>query len=331
MVVPFSVLELLGLRPGNANYAMLRAIKSVYVKSKAARLVSLLGAVLLTVVPRRLACYRQLEPFFQGKVGLEIGGPTGKFRRSGLLPVYAVASRIDNCNFSNNTIFEGRIKEGDTFHFDKRCAPGHQYIAEATDLAAIASASYDFVLSSHTLEHVANPLLAVSEWTRVLKEDGLFVLVLPHRDGTFDHNRPVTSLAHLIQDFQQERTEADLTHLEEAVRLHDLATDPHVSDLDSFREMSERNMENRRLHHHVFDTRLAVEVVHHLGLQILAVEVFKPYDIFVVARKPMPGQEVRNEEFRGINAAPVWHSPFPSDRVGISGPRRHCKAGADKG
>jgi SAM-dependent methyltransferase len=294
---------------------MFEIVRTVYVKSRAASVAVFLGTLFRTVIPRCLACYRQLKPFFQGKVGLEIGGPTGKFRRSGLLPVYAVAHRVDNCNFSSNTIFEGIIKEGATFHFNRRRAPGHQYVAEATDLGAIASASYDFVLSSHTLEHVANPLLALSEWTRVLKEEGLFVLVLPHRDGTFDHNRPVTSMAHLIQDCERPVTEADLTHLEEALRLHDLATDPHVSDFDSFREMSERNIENRRLHHHVFDTRLAVEVVHQVGLQILAVEVFRPYDIFVLARKRIRGQVVQNEGYRGIDAAPVWHSPFPSDRV----------------
>ena len=294
---------------------MFRMIKKVYVKSGAAAVAVSLGTVFRSVIPRRLACYQQLEPFFQSKIGLEIGGPTGKFKRSGLLPVYTVADRIDNCNFSNNTIFEGSIIEGATFHFDKRRAPGNQYIAEATNLSSIASASYDFVLSSHTLEHVANPLQALLEWIRVLKEAGVLVLVVPHRDGTFDHNRPVTSLAHLIQDFERQMTEADVTHLEEALRLHDLATDPHVSDFDSFREMSERNMENRRLHHHVFDTHLAVEVVHHIGLQILAVEVFKPYDIFVVAQKPIRGQEVQNERFRGIDRAHGWNSPFPSDQA----------------
>jgi len=290
-------------------------IKKIHSKLKADGISGLLGAVYRRVLPHRLTSYQHCKPFFQNKIGLEIGGPSGMFKRSGLLPVYTVAARIDNCNFGHQTVWEGAIKEGATFHYDKRRAPGNQYIAEATNLGHIASASYDIVLSSHTLEHVANPLQALSEWTRALKEKGLLVLVVPHRDGTFDHRRPVTSLAHFIQDFEQQITEGDLTHLEEILRLHDLSKDSLAGDFEAFKQRGKRNLENRCLHHHVFDTRLAVDVIHHLGLQILAVEVRHPHDIFVIAQKPMRGQDVQNDGFRGIHTAPSWLSPFPSDHL----------------
>jgi len=38
----------------------------------------------------------------------------------------------------------------------------------------------DFVFSSHTLEHLERPWEALSEWTRVLKSDGVLFLYLPH-------------------------------------------------------------------------------------------------------------------------------------------------------
>jgi hypothetical protein len=141
------------------------------------------------------------------------------------------------------------------------------------------------------------------------------MLVLPHRDGTFDHRRPVTSLAHFIQDFEQQITEGDLTHLEEILKLHDLSKDPLAGDFEAFKQRSERNLENRCLHHHVFDTRLAVEVIHHMGLQILAVEVGHLLHILVIAQKPMRGIEVQNDGFRAIHTAPSWLSPFPSDHL----------------
>ena len=125
----------------------------------------------------------------------------------------------------------------------------------------------------------------------------------------------MTSLVHLIQDFEEQITERDLTHLEEILELHDLAKDPGAGDFESFKQRSHRNLQNRCLHHHVFDTRLAVEVINHVGLQVLAVEVFKPYDIFLVTQKPIQGQEVQNEQFRGIDTTPKWHSPFPSDQA----------------
>jgi hypothetical protein len=60
------------------------------------------------------------------------------------------------------------------------------------------------VLSSHCLEHVANPILALREWLRVMTPDGTLVLVLPHKEGTFDHQRPTTTLGHMIDDYERE-------------------------------------------------------------------------------------------------------------------------------
>ena len=74
-------------------------------------------------------------------------------------------------------------------------------IRDATSLDGIEDASYDVVLASHTLEHIANPLLALSEWRRVVGADGHLVLVLPHLENTFDHRRPVTTLEHIEADF----------------------------------------------------------------------------------------------------------------------------------
>lgn len=289
-------------------------INKIYAKFKYQGISGLLNAVFSRVLLRRLAFYKHCKSFFESKTGLEIGGPSGIFGRAGLIPVYTVAARIDNCNFGDHTIWEGKINEGDTFYFDKQRAPGRQYVAEASNLSCIASASNDFVLSSHCLEHVANPLLALAECTRVLKEEGLLVLVVPHRDGTFDHHRPVTPLEHLIQDFDRQTTEGDMTHLEEILRLHDLTKDPGASDFQAFKQRSILNLEKRCLHHHVFDSRLAVETVHHVGLQILSVEVFRPCHIVVIGQKPKPGQEVQNDRFRGIHTTPCWLSPFPSDR-----------------
>lgn len=291
-------------------------INKISVKLKSEGISGLLRAVSNRILPPpRLDYYQHYKPFFDEKIGLEIGGPSGIFRRRGLLPVYSVAACIDNCNFGDQTIWEGTIKQGATFHYDKQHAPGNQYIAEATNLNGIASTAYDFILSSHVLEHVANPIQALSEWIRVLKEQGLLVLVVPHKDGTFDHRRPVTSLAHMIQDFEQQSTEGDMTHLEEILTFHDLAKDPGAGDFQLFKQRSEKNLQNRTLHHHVFDTRLAIEVVHHMGLQIRAVEVLHPYHIFLIAQKPIRGAEVQNDQFRRTQTAPVWRSPFPSDQL----------------
>jgi SAM-dependent methyltransferase len=274
-----------------------------------------LRAVVGRVFAPRAHCFRESGPLLASKVGLEIGGPSSVFSRRGLFPVYAVVGGLDNCNFSPNTLWKGAIREGSTFRYDKEHAPGHQYILEASDLAVIPSNTYDFVLSSHTLEHTANPLRALQEWLRVLKAHGLLVLVLPHKDGTFDHRRPVTPLEHIIEDFERGTTEEDLTHLPEILALHDLSRDPEAGDFAAFKVRSEGNVENRCLHHHVFDSEAVVRLIDHLGLELHAVEPIRPYHIFAVAEKLSKGQLAHNELFRGSGAEYRRRSPFPSDRL----------------
>jgi SAM-dependent methyltransferase len=290
-------------------------VQKVAKKWKSEGLPGLVRAVRRRIVGNRLKCYRSLRPLFRDKKGLELGGPSWTFTKTGQFPVYQIAACIDNCNFFRKTIWEGEIREGASFRFNPSRPAGHQYILEATELTTIGSEAYDFVLSSHMLEHSANPIKALSEWLRVVRPGGTLLLVLPHRDGTFDHRRPITPLEHLIDDFRRDTSEADLTHLPEILELHDLAMDPPAGTPEQFKERSQKNLENRCLHHHVFDTALVVALIDHMGLQICAVEVTLPYNIYFVARKPARGQKPDNSPFLADDAEYHRQSPFPSDRV----------------
>jgi SAM-dependent methyltransferase len=254
------------------------------------------------------------EECFLGKKGIEIGGPSRIFSKGGAFPVYSIVGQLDNCNFGNITVWEGSIEQGQTFQFDKRKPPGRQYVLEATDMKIIDSGTYGFLLSSHALEHSANPILALSEWVRLLKNDGVIVLVLPHKDATFDHRRPVTTLEHLIADFDAGMGEGDLTHMEEILDLHDLDRDPEAGGFDAFKERSKHNVENRCFHQHVFDTCLAVELVDYMGLQIKAVETIYPMHILVVAQK-VQEECCDNSFFTSETALYRRTSVFFSDRI----------------
>ena len=275
----------------------------------------LIEAVQYRLVHRRLRSARVVRRLVANKAGLELGGPTALFMRDGLLPLYGAVGALDNVNFSHRTVWEGSIDEGPTYVYDARRPAGTQFILEASDLRRIPAERYDFVLSSHTLEHTANPLKALREWIRVLKNEGVLVLVLPHKQGTFDHRRPVTALAHLVDDERRGTSEDDVTHLAEILALHDLDRDHAAGDHASFRARSERNIENRCLHHHVFDTTLAVEMVNLVGMQVLSVEAAPVHHIFVIAKKPRRGQPADNTVFLGPNAAYRMRSPFSVDRA----------------
>ncbi len=234
----------------------------------------------------RARSFQAYQGLFSGKRGIEIGGPSQVFTKGGIFPLYPIVGYLDNCNFGDVTVWEGDIRQGHTFQFDRRKPPGRQYILEATAMRALDPGAYDFVLSSHVLEHVANPILALTEWKRLLADDGMLVLLLPDRVRTFDHRRPPTTMEHLIADFEAEMKEDDLTHLPEILALHDLKRDPEAGDSEAFRRRSIHNIENRCLHHHVFDAGLAVSLVEYSGLKVQVVEEVYPHHILVLAKKP---------------------------------------------
>lgn len=241
-----------------------------------------------TILAGRAKSFSRYKNQFLGKSGIEIGGPSQVFSRRGIFPVYPLVATLDNCNFCSTTVWGN---SGDTgYRFDPQKPAGRQYITEATAMEAVPSKAYDFVLSSHMLEHCANPIRALSEWKRLTKDDGILVLLLPEKSHTFDRRRPVTTMAHLIDDFNAGTAEDDLTHLPEILALHDLKRDPEAGDMASFTSRSKCNLENRCLHHHVFDTHLAITLLSHIGFATEAVEELPPHHILLVARNIAPSQ-----------------------------------------
>lgn len=236
------------------------------------------------VIPCRAARYKKYQKYLKNKNGIEIGGPSPIFNQTGRLPIYPVISNLDGCNFSRKTIWEGQIEEGkDNFNYYRKKV-GYQYICEAIDLSRIKSEKYDFVISSNTLEHIANPLQAMKEWLRILKPKGYLLLILPNKKFTFDHRRPTTKFTHLLIDFQNNVDERDLTHLKEIMRLHDLDLDPDAGDKKAFKKRSLNNYLNRCLHHHIFDQKLMRKIYNYFALKILDKQLIKG-DIIILGRK----------------------------------------------
>lgn len=53
---------------------------------------------------------------------------------------------------------------------------------DATFMSNIADLSYDYVYSSHCLEHLWHPDVAIRNWERILKPGGHLIIVVPDRD-----------------------------------------------------------------------------------------------------------------------------------------------------
>ena len=201
------------------------------------------------------------------KSGIEIGGPsTTTF--TNILPIYQVISNLDCVNFSSKTLWEASLHEGKLFNYYKNKS-GKQFISDATDLKNIKSDSYDFVLSSNCLEHIANPLKALEEWTRVVYPNGYIILVLPNKNSNFDHKRTVTSYEHILEDYKSDISEHDLSHLNEILELHDLSRDLPAGNYENFKDRCMNNFVTRGLHHHVFDLPLIKTMFSNLNIELI--------------------------------------------------------------
>jgi SAM-dependent methyltransferase len=105
-------------------------------------------------------------------------------------------------------------------------------------LSAFGDQSQDFVIASHVLEHLANPLAMLVDVHRVLKPGGLLVLLLPNRHETFDRERAPTPLPHLVDEYRRDVREVDDAHIIEfMVGTHALTKEitGDGRDMDSFR------------------------------------------------------------------------------------------------
>ena len=228
-----------------------------------------------------LKSFKLFLPYVQGKVGLEIGGPSDVFRTGEALPVYEYASRIDNCDFSSATVW---AKHTRAFYFNPSKPPGKTLVSEGSALDEVGDSTYDFVLSSHNLEHFANPVKALKEWQRVMKPGGALILALPYFKDIFDHLRRPTGVKHMLDDYEKNTSENDLTHLPEILEKHDLTKDLPAGSLEEFRKRSLDNFSNRCLHHHVFDKQNSRELLAAVGFEVLSIETVLSPHILILSR-----------------------------------------------
>mgnify|MGYP003610222895 CR=1 FL=1 len=231
---------------------------------------------------KTIKSFSKYKHYFENKEGIEIGGLSKIFNSE--IPIYSLVRNVDGCNFSNQTVWEGQLLEGNNYNFFNS-KKGFQYICEASDLSKIPSEKYDFLISSHCLEHCANTLKTVKEWIRVIKTGGAILLVLPDKKNTFDHNRQITKFSHLLEDYKHDIDEYDLTHLSEILSKHDLNLDLAAGTVQQFKSRSLENYSNRCLHHHVFDFDLLRKILEYNNVEIHDMSYSNPYHQIILGIK----------------------------------------------
>jgi SAM-dependent methyltransferase len=179
-------------------------------------------------------------------------------------------------------------------------------------LTSIPSGSQDFVIASHVLEHLAEPLGQIEEIYRVLRDGGIALILLPDRRYTFDLHRQPTSLDHLIDEHRRRVTAVDDEHLEEFMRNTD-AWNPDWNDAE--RQDAMETHRRRSIHVHCWTETEFQSVLEHtmtvMGMRwelldtLFVDEVPGSLEFGVVLRKTtldVPGAELVDHLLAGWQA-----------------------------
>jgi SAM-dependent methyltransferase len=194
------------------------------------------------------------------KAGLEVGGPSRSFDC-----LYQNVKSLDNVVFSKNTIWNNHTNE---YTYNGKNL-GSVIISDAVNISLVENESYDFVFSSHSLEHIANPLKAIGEWLRIIKNNGHIIIIVPEKSACFDHKRNYSKFSTLLTQYEKNVGEDDLSTLPEILLNHDLTMDGPAGNFEAFTKRSLDNFNNRCLHHYVYNDELLMEICNYFKCEFI--------------------------------------------------------------
>jgi SAM-dependent methyltransferase len=150
---------------------------------------------------------------------------------------------------------------------------GHELVepdilADGETLEGVPDGKYDFLIASHVLEHMRNPLRALESWCRVVRPGGLIYLPVPDKRFTFDERRPRTTLEHLIADYRAPSPQRDFEHfLDYAAYVNGQSGDEAIAEARRLVEV------DYSIHFHVFVPEDVVGLLEWFAKNVRPIEV----------------------------------------------------------
>ena len=173
------------------------------------------------------------------RYGIEVGGANNPIE---ILDQRVVVKQVDYCDhsliedcFSGMTLVKVDI------------------IDDGERLDTIADNSLDFIVACHMLEHCRNPIGTIRNFIQKLRQDGLIILAIPDKRFTFDINREVTQVDHLLLDDIDPSRERDKVHYFD--KEVNLLSEEELKFIQKSMEMDER------IHFHVWDPNYFIQFI----------------------------------------------------------------------
>lgn len=93
---------------------------------------------------------------------------------------------------------------------------------EAIVLGKGLAGEIDYIISSHNLEHIPDPIKFLQGCSHVLRQGGVLSMAVPDKRGCFDHFRPHSSLGDWLEAYFDKRQKPTLRQVFEAHQLGSL-------------------------------------------------------------------------------------------------------------
>jgi SAM-dependent methyltransferase len=129
-------------------------------------------------------------------------------------------------------------------------------VDDAETLATIQDASVNFVIANHFIEHCEDPIGTIKTFLRVLRPGGVIYMAVPDGRLTFDSDRPITSVDHLVHDHLEGPESSRAQHYEEWTRFS-----IKVPPSDVAQRAQELQTQGYSIHYHVWTPSAFLELL----------------------------------------------------------------------
>jgi len=173
------------------------------------------------------------------------------------------------------------------------------YVTDGFSLEGVEKGWFDFLIANHVLEHSPNPIKVLENWLSVLKVGGILYFALPEIDHYFDKGRKLTTLEHLLKDYEFYNRLGDrpigdhnLDHYKEWVAISNYnITKIKYSNGEHETLVNNLNNEQAEIHFHTFNYDSIINLLNYLesnlleNIEILEITQPKKGEIISICRK----------------------------------------------
>lgn len=130
-------------------------------------------------------------------------------------------------------------------------------VDDGQQLSKIKDSTQDFIIANQFLEHCQNPIGAIKNMLRVLKKNGVLYLSIPDKRYSFDLDRPITSIEHLLKDYQKGPDWSKREHFDDWLKYVKKIKDDTEVEQEILRFMRT----NPPIHYHVWTQTELIELL----------------------------------------------------------------------